>query len=65
MKCTYFHSTNSNIRDYFRSKFGSDSIYRAPQFTGPKPFPPRGPVNRGFHVPILQHKTNQRDQNIL
>ena len=25
-------------------------IYHVPRFTGPSPFPPRGPVNGGFTV---------------
>jgi hypothetical protein len=43
------------LDDFFRPP-----IYRVPRFTGPFPFPSRGPVNRGFtvlvhvlvHVPV-------------
>ena len=42
----------NNVSDYFRSKlshiWARFDFNRAPLFTGPQPFPPRGPVNRGF-----------------
>jgi hypothetical protein len=48
---------NVYVTDHFKPYVGHilvnflrPPIYRVPRFTGPFPFPPRGPVNRGFTV---------------